>query len=322
MKNKINIPKILHLLKNKNNEFAEVSDVLLDLYFVFIKNTDIDMNFVTSYPPGHFYSPLPSTAEIRRIADRVWNNDPLSILGINLRIREQQRLFAKFIKYYAEMPFSEQKKDGYRYYFDNIHFCHADAIILYCMMREFRPNRVIEVGSGFSSCVMLDTNQYFLETSTKFTFIEPYPERLLKHVTEEDSRQIRLFNAFVQDVEVEVFKELQANDILFLDCSHVGKIGSDVLHLLFEILPCLAPGVIIHFHDIFYPFEYPRQWVETSKRAWNETYFVRAFLQFNSAFEILYFNNYLGKMHKVMLEKHMPMTLHNIGGSLWLKKTA
>lgn len=316
------LPYILNKIMKDDAELTQLARELLQIYEnINIKN-DIDMSFVSSYPPGHFYSPLPSTEEVLRVSSKIWGKDPSSIAGINLRIREQQRLFAKFLKYYPDVPFTTQKVDKFRYYFDNVHFCHADAIILYCALREFRPSRVIEVGSGFSSCVMLDTNQYFLENSTSFTFIEPNPNRLLSNMTANDVHQTTLINNFVQDVDPAIFDALQENDILFLDCSHVGKIGSDVLYLLFEILPRLSPGVIIHFHDIFYPFEYPRQWVENSKRAWNEAYFIRAFLQFNQLFEIIYFNNYLGKMHRPMLEKHMPMTLHNIGGSLWLKKTA
>jgi hypothetical protein len=90
--------------------------------------------------------------------------------------------------------------------------------------------------------------------------------------------------ARLQDVDQEIFARLKANDILFIDSSHVAKIGSDVNHLMSEILPILAPGVHIHFHDIFYPFEYPRQWVEEG-RAWNEAYLLEAFLSFNSEFE-------------------------------------
>lgn len=321
MTHRDNIVATLELTKSQHAELAPVVDSLLQLYKALVSQlAGLDLSFVQSYPPGHYYTPLPSMEEVARVAPRVWKQTPQGLPGIDLRVREQQKLFAKLLKYYGQMPFTSSKKEGFRYYFDNVNFCHADAIVLYCMLREFRPRRIIEVGSGFSSCVMLDTNQYYLDSSVQFTFIEPDPVRLLPNMTPSDTDSVQLLTALVQDVDLQVFGQLQENDILFLDCSHVGKIGSDVLHLLFEVLPRLAKGVIVHFHDMFYPFEYPRNWVEKDKRAWNEDYFVRAFLQYNNTFEIMYFNNYLGKMHKEMLEKHMPLALQDIGGSLWLRK--
>lgn len=121
---------------------------------------------------------------------------------------------------------------------------------------------------------------------------------------------------------MDVFLTLEENDFLFIDSSHVGKIGSDVLFELFEILPRLREGVIVHFHDVFYPFEYPRGWLETNHWAWNEDYFLRAFLQNNSVWDILFFNNYIGMTFPEMLRKWMPLYLKNIGGSLWLRKNA
>lgn len=316
----MNIPYILNHIKANHGELSDVTDSLLELYYELSAQCSVDMSYVMSHPPGHFYSPLPSVDEVSRVAPRVWGPLPEGLPGIDLRVREQQKLFVKFLKHYQEMPFSEQKQDGFRYFFDNIYFCHADAVVLYCMMREFKPKRIIEVGSGFSSAAMLDTDEYFQRKTTKFTFIEPYPERLLKNITQEDASRVTILEKFVQDVDISIFKELKENDILFLDCSHVGKIGSDLLFLLFEVLPNLSNGVFIHFHDIFYPFEYPREWVEKNKWAWNENYFLRAFLLYNESFVVTYFNNYLGKMHKCMLEKYMPVALRNIGGSLWIRK--
>jgi hypothetical protein len=106
-----------------------------------------------------------------------------------------------------------------------------------------------------------------------------------------------------------------------VDSSHVVKIGSDVAHIIFEILPRLKPGVIVHFHDVFYSFEYPKEWVKEG-RAWNEDYFLRAFLQYNSVFQILYFNSFMGQFYQNELERKMPLCLRNTGGSLWMKKAA
>lgn len=314
------IPYLLNTIKFNNSDFEEVADGLLELYYYLASQDKVDMSYVSKYPPGHFYSPLPSTKEVENAAHRIWKaTESEKIPGIDLRVREQQRLFARFLKYYQEMPFKDKRQDGLTYYFDNRYFCHADAIVLYSMMREFSPKRIIEVGSGFSSCVMIDTNQLFLDNKTELTFIEPHPQRFIVNVGKKIC-QIKLIKRIVQDVDLSFFEMLEENDILFLDSSHVGKIGSDVLHLLFEVLPNLASGVIIHFHDIFFPFEYPRNWVENRKRAWNENYFIRSFLQYNNTFKIIYFNNYIGKFHKSMLQKYMPIALMNIGGSLYLRK--
>lgn len=280
----------------------------------------IDFSFLFPFPPGHYYSPLPSREEVARVAPRVWGSSPKSLPGIDLNTRGQQRLFAKFAKHYKELPYSEGTRGALRYHFDNDFFGHGDAIFLYCMLREFSPRRFVEVGSGYSSCVALDAMLLGLDMNC--TFIEPYPQRLHSLLRPEDKSRVAILENNVQDVPMDVFMTLDANDILFIDSSHVGKIGSDVLHVLFEILPRLKEGVIVHFHDIFYPFEYPRNWVEDAYRAWNEDYFMRAFLQNNASWSILFFNSYMATFFPEMLEKWTPLVMKNTGGSLWLVKTA
>ena len=105
----------------------------------------------------------------------------------------------------------------------------------------------------------------------------------------------------------------------FVDSTHVGKIGSDVNYLFNEILPSLQPGVVVHVHDIFYPFEYPRYWIEEG-RAWNEAYMLRCFLQYNSAFNILLWNHFLAQFHSAYFQEHMPLCLANTGASIWLRR--
>jgi hypothetical protein len=129
-----------------------------------------------------------------------------------------------------------------------------------------------------------------------------------------------LIESDVQDVPLTRFEGLEANDVLFIDSSHVIKAGSDVVFLLSQVLPSLRPGVLIHFHDIFWPFEYPEEWLRGG-RAWNEAYALRAFLQFNSRFEIVFFNSYLGIHEADALRFHLPLFLRNPGGSIWLRKT-
>jgi hypothetical protein len=153
------------------------------------------------------------------------------------------------------------------------------------------------------------------------TFIEPYPDRLLGLFKEKDGESTKVVAKKLQDIDLSIFAALQENDILFVDSTHVSKTGSDVNKIIFEILPMLKPGVIIHFHDIFYPFEYLKEWVLGWKGfGWNEAYLLKAFLMYNQQFSILFFNTYLSKFQREWFENNMPLCLKNEGGSLWIKK--
>jgi Methyltransferase domain len=274
----------------------------------------------TWVPPGHYYSPVPDLDEVRRNESRIFGV-PAALPGIDLNADGQLRLLDELAAFYGDMPFTEDKKPGLRYYFNNDAYCHTDAIVLFSMLRHLRPKKLIEVGSGFSSAVSLDTNDQFLNGSIDFTFIEPYPERLLALLTEKDRAKIALIKKPLQEVELDLFKKLKAGDVLFIDSTHVAKTGSDVNYILFEILPALSPGVWIHFHDIMYPFEYPKEWVYEG-RAWNEAYMLRAFLQYNSGYRIRFFNTWMHRFHGDIIGKKMPVCLRNTGGSIWIEKLA
>jgi hypothetical protein len=165
----------------------------------------------------------------------------------------------------------------------------------------------------------LDTNELFLGNTVACTFIEPYPDVLLSLVSGEDRERVEVIATRLQDVSLERFAALEENDILFVDSTHVSKIGSDVNHIFFEIMPLLRPGVYVHFHDIFYPFEYLRDWIYEG-RAWNEAYLLRAFLTLNTSFEIVLFNTFLERFHRERFARQMPLCLRNEGGSIWIRK--
>lgn len=275
--------------------------------------------FLRFAPAGHFYSPLPSREDIEARAPRLFDRDVTSIPGVDLRDDAQRALLKTFAGYADEVRFPDVPSEGFRYHLRNPFFGHGDATILACMLRHHVPTHVIEVGSGFSSAVMLDVNEKLLGKSMKLTFIEPWPERLLRLLDARDRRSAEIVEKNVQVVELDRFRALEDGDMLFIDSSHVAKIGSDVCHLLFEVLPVLASGVFVHFHDVLWPFEYPREWLEEG-RAWNEAYMLRAFLQYNHAFEIVYFNSYMGHRHRDLVRECLPVCLENPGGSLWLRK--
>lgn len=268
--------------------------------------------------PGHFYSPLVSEEYLRPYEDRIFNNKSKDLAGVDLNEEAQVALLKEFYPYYREMPFKEEKEPGLRYSLKNDFFDYSDGFFLHAMIRHFQPKRIVEVGSGFSSAMMLDTNDLFFNNKINLTFIEPYPERLKSLL--KPGEKIQLHEQNVQDVDLGIFSQLKENDILLIDTSHVVKTGSELNYLIFSVLPLLNKGVKIHIHDIFFPFEYPREWVIEQKRGWNEAYLIRAFLMYNEAFKIISFNSFLETHHQGMLQEHFPVILKGEGSSLWLSK--
>jgi SAM-dependent methyltransferase/cephalosporin hydroxylase len=270
-----------------------------------------------SFPPGHFYSAIPNVEEVSR-DERIFRTDD-SLPGIDLRPDQQLALFHRLARFYDELPYARQSGERLRYQIENNMYGPGDAVILYSMIRHLQPQRIVEVGSGYSSCVMLDTNELFFGGRIDCTFIDPNAEVVRTLLTGSDGRQ-RIVAKRVQDMPESTFTQLAADDILFIDSTHVLKAGSDVNFLLFEILPLLQGGVYVHIHDIFYPFQYPRSWIVDLGLSWNEAYAVRAFLQYNGAFEIAFFNTYLDQVHPGLIAAAMPLYAKNPGASLWLRK--
>jgi len=273
-----------------------------------------------THPNGHYYSPVFSIEDVKNRQESIWkdvNKDGISC--INLRTSEQKELVLKLTTFYQEMPFQAERSERLRYEFKNGYFSYSDGILLYAMIRHFQPKKIIEIGSGHSSALMLDTNELFFKNAIDLTFIEPYPaERLNWLMNAEDKKRFTVIQDFVQAVSLDVFTQLEAGDILFIDSTHVSKTGSDVNYILFDVLPVLQAGVIIHFHDVFYPFEYPKDWVFHGYN-WNEDYLLRAFLMCNTAYDIVLFPDYLHLHHKEVFDL-MPLCRLHTGGSFWIQK--
>jgi hypothetical protein len=272
------------------------------------------------FAPGHFYSPIPNLAEVRAREASIFG-DPDSLGDIELGEERQLELLHRFAEFYPSVPFPEHPTEGARYHYENTFYSYSDAITLHCMMRTVMPKQIIEVGSGFSSAAILDTVDRFFPDGLEFTTIDPHPERLHSLLRDEDRATTRIIEKQVQEVDPEVFSALEARDILLVDSSHVSKPGSDVHFLLFEVLPRLRDGVLAHFHDVFYPFEYPKDWIYDGW-IFHEAYLLRAFLQNNSRFRIKYFQSMMFRRHRAFFEEHMPLCLRNSGGNIWIEKTA
>ena len=265
-------------------------------------------------PPGHYYSPIVTPASLPRPLPRS------AMLGVTIDMAAMEQLYRDLLPHMQGLSLPTQREPGTRYYADNHMYGVGDAQIYAGLIRHLRPRRVVEVGSGFSSAVLLDTLDRSPELSTQVTFIEPYTERLETLLRSADHDRVRIIRSGVQDVPLEVFAELGAGDLLFLDTTHISKTGSDVNFELFEVLPRLASGVWIHFHDVFPDFEYPPEWVFDENRSWNELYVLRAFMQYNDAFHIVYANLAFAQLHTDLIRTTCPRILDNAGGGLWLRK--
>ncbi|HEY4258465.1 MAG TPA: class I SAM-dependent methyltransferase [Candidatus Udaeobacter sp.] len=264
--------------------------------------------------PVHFYQPIPDT---RSLPETLWDH-PGKLVGIDMNETIQLDLlrnhFPKFRHEYDHFRVGPTGEPGH-FYFNNGLFDGTDALVAYCMIRHFQPRLIVEVGSGFSSLVAAEA--IAKNKDSALICIEPFPLDFLR----QGFRGLQsLIEKKVEDLGLEFFSQLDSGDILFIDSSHTVKIGGDVNYLFLEVLPRLKPGVIVHVHDIFLPFDYRRDWVMDELRFWTEQYLLQAFLSFNSEFEVLMANTYLA--HRYMEE--LKATFTNSpwwgGGSFWMRR--
>lgn len=266
--------------------------------------------FLAWQPPGHFYSPVPDWDEIERDADRLFSR-PSSLPSIDLHEDEQVALFAELAALAREVP-APGKGPGR--FAPNDSYGIGDATVLQSMLRRLRPKRYVEVGSGWTTALAADTNDTFLDGSMEMVTIDPYPELVRRLLP---SAGVKIVGTRVQDAPMAVFEQLEAGDVLFIDSSHVDKPGSDVHYLYTRVLPRLPAGVHVHIHDIFWPFDYIRGWLEEG-RAWNEAHLLHAFLLFNERFRIEFFCDWFVFIHGAEIERLLPAILENTGGAIWL----
>jgi hypothetical protein len=274
----------------------------------------------TPFPAGHFYSPVvdPEALKLRRA--QLWPDSPaIPLIDFNDEshadfLREMVDLMPAYD--YPEKVDAAQSPTAF--YTQNDQFSWLDPRVLFCMLRKVKPKRIIEIGSGYSTLLMADVNSRWLDGQVAITCVEPYPRpflRELKGISE-------LVVLPVQEVDLSVFSVLQPGDILFVDSSHVSKTGSDVNHIFFNILPVIQPGVIIHFHDIFFPSDYPPDWVLGEARSWNEQYLLQAVLMYGNAFEVVFGNYYAFCHHRELVAAALNRAPEKVygGGSFWLRK--
>lgn len=278
-----------------------------------------------AFPEGHYYSPVVDTSDVWARRMEIWPAQPVT-LGVDWNEAQQASLLREvFPRHMPHWDYPETLPDTPdlgSFYANNSQFSGLDARALFVLLREWRPARLVEVGSGYSTLLTADVNRRFLDGAMELVCIEPYPRPFLVRkgglpgVT-------RLVQQRVEIVGLEPFLRLQAGDVLFIDSSHVAKTGSDVNFLVFEVLPRLAAGVRIHIHDIHLPHEYLQEWVVGENRSWNEQYVVRALLMYSTAFRVLFGSAYACHRLTDLVRTALAHPRGDVygGGSLWIERT-
>jgi predicted O-methyltransferase YrrM len=211
----------------------------------------------------------------------------------------------------ATERFSTPRDSEYCYL--NDYFSSPDAEVAYALVRSLHPRRLIEVGSG-NSTLLFRAAIRDGGLNTELVSIDPAPRTTIEHAADRVVKR-----RLEQLPSVEIIDALSANDILFIDSSHDVRIGSDVVELFLKILPSLKEGVVVHVHDIFLPFEYPRDWIIENKWTWNEQYLVQGILQDSDRFEVLWPGHYLQRTLFGFAD-HFNSAFVGTAASLWLRK--
>jgi predicted O-methyltransferase YrrM len=251
--------------------------------------------------PIHYYEPLPDFRSITNEQITQRRTYP----GIDFRLEQQLAIFDELAKYRDELR--ELDFD-----FNNSYFSGLDAAVYYALIRHLQPHRIIEIGGGYSTQIAakaLEANR-----KGKLVCVEPYPERL-----NGSERNVELIQKRVEELSLDFFSSLEANDILFIDSSHTVKFRSDVCFEFLEILPRLAPEVWVHVHDIFFPHDYPAEWLINRRLALNEQYLLEAFLSFNKTFAPQLANYWLCLEHGEAAARLWPKA-NNPASSFWMKR--
>jgi hypothetical protein len=270
-------------------------------------------------PSSRFHSPLVDTEEVVRDRARLWGRPLAEPPGVDMRAAAQLALLESLRPLAPDFAYprtAAARRRPYEFYEDNGLFEGLDARIWFCLARHLRPRRIVEVGGGFSSLLTADVNRRYFEGTAAFFCIEPFPRPdLLAGVP----GLSKLLPFRVQEVPLRLFESLGENDVLFIDSSHVSKTGSDVNFLCLEVLPRLAAGVLVHFHDIFVPAEYPEDWVLKRGYSWNEQYLVHALLIDSVGFEVVFGSWFTSQRYPEQTQAIFGGRY--AGGSLWLRRT-
>ena len=271
------------------------------------------------FPLGHFYSPMYDPSEMASRRAAIWPAKPRPTLDLDWHEEGQLELCTGVFAAQGPLALRQTPSDDpTEYWCGNDQFPPLDAWSLAAMLRHLHPARMIEIGSGYSSLVTARLNREELGNALHFTCIEPYPrDFLIKGVGGISELRVEL----IQDTPLDLFAELDENDVLFIDTSHTVKTGGDVTWIFHEIIPRLRVGVVVHVHDFFLPEEYPENWVMEG-RGWNETYLVRSFLSYNTSFALRWATRYMVLNHPEAVTRAFRIGADDplAGASLWFQR--
>ncbi len=265
--------------------------------------------------PIHYSQPIPDT---RTLGPRLWAS-PSAMVGLQLQEDKQLALLGELERFRHEYEALHDRPQtiapNYRYV--NEFFEAVDAEVLFAFVRLRRPRQILEIGSGSSTMIARAALRRNAAEGAKgaITCFDP-------HSNLQDDDLITVERKAAQQISFDRISSLERNDILFIDSSHIAEIGSDVVFEILELVPRVAPGVHVHLHDIFLPFEYPRDWVVDQLYFWNEQYLLQSFLAFNREFEVLWGGAYMAAQHPERVERAFPQFVPGTTrpGSFWFRR--
>jgi predicted O-methyltransferase YrrM len=271
--------------------------------------------------PNNYYSALP---DLEQLDGAVWERES-PMLGVAFD-PEAQMAFAEthLGRFAAELHAAHTTQDPLEFHLDNAHFESVDAEIAYAMLRHLKPRRVVELGSGFSTQVLARAAHRNGQDGApcELYAYNPYPSERMRAVLE------RGIPGLTQHVDIEAqalplrtFSRLEAGDVLFIDTSHTVKLGGEVVHLFLEVLPRLAPGVVVHVHDIALPYEYDRRFVVDLQMPWAEQYLLQALLCGSPDWEVLFGAQAVTRKHPDRLRAIVPsLRERHYPSSFWMRR--
>jgi len=272
--------------------------------------------------PGHFYSVIPNITEDYNNNNTKFNNLDFNEESHKIILNELNNYLVNFDEEFGRTNVLE-RQNNLEYTLLNGAFEWMDARLLHYFLQKNKPKKIIEIGSGNSTLLTYNTKKMF-NLDVDIICIEPYPTDYLEKL--HNTGKLTLIKSCLENIDLNIFTTLTENDILFIDSSHVVKLDSDVMFYFTKIFPLLNKNVLIHIHDIFFPYDYPLDWLKKG-RFWNEQYFLYTFLQYNTKFSIKFCNSYSGyKYHNELesIQKNTYEKKNNIandvfsGGSIWL----
>ncbi len=314
----------LHILLEKNPaDFSSFISIMADSG----RGTDSCLEHNCLPMPVNYFSPVPNIKALRK--RNIWKRtSPLA--GINFNPEMQKEWLEIISRDYGNecnWPRTVSVK-GEQFHTDNGSFCFGCAAPLHCIIRHFKPRRILEIGSGYSSLVISEAicrntvNPEYTDPCD-YTIIDPFPGAEIKSGIPEIND---IIESQVETMDAELFSQLEANDILFIDSGHTIRTGGDVNFLILDVLPRLAPGVLIHFHDIPMPYEYPEIYFTNPsfRMFWTESYLLQAFLSCNDQFEVVLAMSYITMKHKDWMNQAFPYYDKErdpeVSGSFWIRK--